>query len=130
MKSMRRTVKKILLALAIAIALPIFIFFIHWGSSLVRCEILTEIHREGIESFFESDKGKECAQELIYFKVLDVDGRLIKVFFERRFYGEAYSRSHYLWLVKLPEGYKFFSWGDNFEGYERSFWPYWYHNDT
>lgn len=129
MKSMRRTVKKILLALVIAIALPIFIFFIHWGSSLVRCEILTEMKREVVEEYFASEEGKRILDcEVEYFKVLSAGKYRIRVYYIAKpnaFSGEItlLKGGTLVWV----EDHNWPIWTNGGGSADNFVWPYWHH---
>ncbi len=126
MESKRKTTRKIWIALAS----PILIFLIFWTSSLIKCEILTEMKREVVEEYFASEEGKRILDcEVEYFKVLSVNKHFLRVYYitETDKSGEAaileteYDGREYRNKEKCVLLTGFGGSADNFV------WPYWHH---
>lgn len=70
--------KRKVLIIVLAVVLVALLPFIVWGSSLLKCEILTKIYYDDFEYAWTDNT---MLDEMEYFKVLDCDGETARVYY-------------------------------------------------
>ncbi len=70
--------KRKILIIVLAFVLVALLPFIVWGSSLLKCEILTKIYYDDFEYAWTDNT---MLDEMEYFKVLDCDGETARVYY-------------------------------------------------
>ena len=107
----------------VVVLFPILIFFLIWGGSLAKCEILTL--KYGNE-FSEIYKSNTMLGDMEYWKVIDYSENQARVYY----ISNNYSRGDILTFIKESGTWKCESWNTVWSttgNADNTIWPYWWH---
>ena len=117
---MKKHIKRLPLYIPLAI---ILVFFIVWGASLIKCEILTNKYSEELEYAHTENT---MLGKIEFFKILECNGEKAKVYYVC----DNNTVGHVLEFEKQNDAWKESNWETIWSkqgSADEMIWPYWYH---